>query len=203
MQRWLPIGTLLVLAVGAAVLLMRPGPVDATASHGPTADRARKAQRPQLAATPPSAPRLSATVGNTEGDGSPELTRPEGEPGRPAPPRTVDAPEERKGPEDAVSAWPATAQGIQGAVREVVGEIRDCYHSALDEVPDLQGDLKIRMVIDEEAGVGRISEVGVTAGLLEDAPMEDCVLDALEVLQFDPPSEGRLEVTYPFRFRLE
>ncbi len=118
----------------------------------------------------------------------------------PEPKQVLNEREPGEPPPPGITVWPATRDGIDGAIFEVLADIRGCYQEALAEVPGLQGDLKIRFAIEDQDGEGRIVEVGVASGALEDVPMEDCVLDVFEVLQFDPPEGGSMEVNYPLKF---
>lgn len=104
------------------------------------------------------------------------------------------------------SVWPLSKDGIDGSIREVLPDIRDCYQDALSDVPDLEGGFKVHFVVEDEDGLGQVVEVGIrdmkseVVPELMDGPMEDCVLDVFETLQFDPPEGGRTSISYPFSF---
>ena len=99
-----------------------------------------------------------------------------------------------------ISVWPISKEGIQGAVEEVAPAVEACYEDALDEVPDLAGELVVTFEIVEEDGVGQVWTVDLAEDSLDDGPVSDCVLKAMNRLQFDAPDGGSLDVTYPFRF---
>jgi hypothetical protein len=98
------------------------------------------------------------------------------------------------------TVWPATADGIVGAIKEAQAGMQRCYEVALEEVPGLSGRLALRFVLGEEDGVGRILEVGITDDEVQDGPLEECVLDVVQALEFDPPEGGKLTVKYPLVF---
>jgi hypothetical protein len=100
------------------------------------------------------------------------------------------------------SVWPPTKEGIDGAMREVLHDIRRCYQLALEEFPDLEGSFVAEFVITDEDGLGVVTAASVLrASTIEDEPMEDCVFDVLHSLAFDPPEDGgSMTVTYPFKF---
>jgi len=99
-----------------------------------------------------------------------------------------------------ISVWPLNRDGIQGAVDEVLPRLQGCYDEALEEVPDLEGQLTVAFTVVAEDGIGQVWAARIEDDRLDDGPVADCVLDAMEALQFDPPDEGELVVTYPFRF---
>ena len=102
-----------------------------------------------------------------------------------------------------VSVWPLSKEGIRGAVEEVLPHVRACYDQALTEVPDLEGKLVVSFRIVDEDGLGQVWEAGIDDDRLDDGPVADCVLDAMEALQFDAPPDGELSVTYPIVFAQE
>ena len=100
-----------------------------------------------------------------------------------------------------VTVWPISRAGIDGAVREVMPDILGCYQEALADVPDLDGRLVVGFTIADSDGLGRVRAVEIDEGDLVDGPMEDCLLDVMSVLQFDPPEDGgEVAIHYPFLF---
>ena len=90
---------------------------------------------------------------------------------------------------------------IDEGIRDVMPEIRACYQEALAAVPDLAGQLRIKFTIEEEEGSGWVKEVSVPDADFDDVPMEDCVMDVVESVAFDPPEGGGVViVSYPFVF---
>ncbi len=89
---------------------------------------------------------------------------------------------------------------------EALPKIRACYDRALEVDPDIEGKLVVAFAIgttDTAAGVGQVTRAGIADGSMEQTAMDDCLLDAMEDLQFDPPADGELEVNYPFMFSVE
>lgn len=187
------------LAVGVAWLLLGssdPEPTEgqlssqrAKAPVVPVAPK-RVALRPQVDAQPP--------VPEVETDADDADDADDAVAAAPSPEEPDEGEEDLPIPEG-VSVWPVSKDGIDGAVGEVITDIRQCYQTALSEVPDLAGDLLVQFTIGSTDGIGKVIEVGIPDGDLVDGPMEDCVLDVMSVLQFDPPAEDTV-VTYPFRF---
>lgn len=104
------------------------------------------------------------------------------------------------------SAWPTTAEGIQGAVREATPELKLCYQSWLKVQPDLAGRMVVAFTIGpdpEDPGLARVTQVGVQESTVNNAFFSGCALDAMENLVFDPPAGGTVTVSYPFVFSTE
>jgi hypothetical protein len=105
---------------------------------------------------------------------------------------------------DPGTPWPIDADGINGAIRERLGEIKECYDSWLQLDPDLQGKVVVGFVIAEQQDLGAIRETTVvesTAG--DNTFFEGCVLNVMSDLQFEPPEDGEVTVNYPFMFSSE
>lgn len=104
------------------------------------------------------------------------------------------------------SVWPLTKEGIDGGIKEVVGDILGCYQAALEEYPDLDGGFTVHFTVDDSDGTGKVVELEITDSdneaipALVDAPMEDCVMDHIGSLEFDAPTDGPSTVAYPFLF---
>jgi hypothetical protein len=98
---------------------------------------------------------------------------------------------------------------IRGAVAEVIPEIRDCYEAVLKGAPTLEGTLNVSFSILGEPDVaGMIDGIAVDESSDEamrgNAPLTQCVIDALSSLEFPPPKNGgKVEVRYPFRFEVD
>lgn len=124
------------------------------------------------------------------------------EEGPPTEPEAVAAPEAPV----TGSVWPISKDGIDGAIREIMHDIRGCYQDALADLPELEGGFKVRFTVEDVDGLGEVTAVEIrdmkssTHPELVDGPMEDCVLDLFETLQFDVPEAGQTQVSYPFVF---
>lgn len=101
-----------------------------------------------------------------------------------------------------LTAWPVDKGGIKGAMTEMSPEFHRCYQENLDDVPGLQGRMEVSFVVEEMDGIGQVVEVDIDHSAVDDGPLEDCVMDAMEQLQFDAPAEA-LTVRWPFMFRAE
>lgn len=98
-----------------------------------------------------------------------------------------------------ISVWPATVEGVRGAILEITPGIQRCYQDALLEVPDLSGRIAVAFTVEAVDGVGRMVESRIDDDTLRDGPMSDCVARSVQALQFDPPDD-RMSVTWPFVF---
>ena len=104
---------------------------------------------------------------------------------------------------DPADPWPADYDGINGAIGESLGDIRECYDQWLNLVPDLEGKVVVRFVIEGEDGGGVVTETEVAEATTdENTFFEGCVLNVMSDLTFEDP-EGAVTVNYPFVFRSE
>lgn len=112
--------------------------------------------------------------------------------------------------EDAEAERPAEAFGSldKDYIREVVTEdllpiAVECYDSALQDDPELGGDLMLQFSIVGDASVGGIvEEVSLAEGsTLQHPGLAECMTESTASLLFDPPEDGgKVVVTYPFKF---
>ncbi len=89
---------------------------------------------------------------------------------------------------------------------EALPKIKGCYERALKIDPEIAGEIVVAFTIgtaDTASGVGQVTSVGIADATVEQTTMDDCLLDAMEDLQFDPPADGEMEVNYPFLFSVE
>jgi hypothetical protein len=115
------------------------------------------------------------------------------------PPQAV---EETGYPEDNQSVWPVTMAGIDGAIGEVMPEIRSCYESWLLDYPDLKGRIKVKFTVVDEDGIGQVQKVEPT-NTLGAAPFTACVANLMANLQFDSPGDSSpVIIHYPFHFQI-
>ena len=93
---------------------------------------------------------------------------------------------------------------IDDGIRDFMPDIRECYKEALKEVPDLAGRLMVKFTIKGQEAVGRVINVSIKDSDVDDVPMEECLMDVVESIDFDPPKGGGLViVSYPFVFASE
>ncbi len=116
------------------------------------------------------------------------------------------SPDEGDEPMPEPTVWPASGEGIQGAMAEALPKIRRCYDQALLEDPGIAGKIVVAFTIgttDTASGLGQVVSAGIADATIEQTTMDDCLLDAMDELQFDPPVDGELAVNYPFMFSVE
>lgn len=76
--------------------------------------------------------------------------------------------------------------------------IRTCYQRALDEKPDLAGELAIKFAISKD---GSVFNVEVKRTSMNDAEFESCVVREFQAMVFPEPWNGGIViVSYPFIF---
>ncbi|MFH1464306.1 MAG: AgmX/PglI C-terminal domain-containing protein [Pseudomonadota bacterium] len=101
------------------------------------------------------------------------------------------------------TVWPASADGIHGAMREALPGIRRCYEQALAQDPSIAGKITVVFTVgttDTAPGLGQVLSAGIQEATIQQTTMDGCLLEAMEALQFDPPVDGDMEVVYPFTF---
>ncbi|MBU0554305.1 AgmX/PglI C-terminal domain-containing protein [Myxococcota bacterium] len=98
--------------------------------------------------------------------------------------------------------WSTDVEGIRGAMRESIPEIKACYEAWVKAYPEMEGRLIASFTIsaDPEEDRGLVSEVAILDSELKHKMMEGCVLDVVSELRFVAPSGGPLTVRYPFNF---
>lgn len=156
--------------------------------------RAKRAQPPAPAATPPKvevpskpAPPAEETV-NLE-----ELIPPK--------------PQEKRETERTVQkTTPVTTQ--QGSIdtkkvneiiqNQYMGRIRLCYATALEQNPNLAGDVVIRFTIGLE---GKVIGADVASSTLPDANAVDCIRRRFLTMEFPAPSGGPVTINYRLSFK--
>jgi len=217
MKRPLLILFLAFAAVITAVVLLRPSPNGDGPTPSTALDRGAHAPNPARTDGTPTGAQDHATPDggspSTPGSPTPQGTQPTATPTDPAPLEPVagsseptpDA-EPLEDPDAEPTVWPASGEGIRGAMDEALPKIRECYERALVGDPNIAGKIVVAFAIgttDTAAGVGQVTRAGIADATVEQTTMDDCLLDAMEDLQFDPPSDGEMEVNYPFMFSME
>ena len=111
--------------------------------------------------------------------------------------------EENEG--DRPKIWGIDKDGIQGAVRSAIPEIRECYEAWLNLNPSLQGKLTVSFKIEsseDNDASATVVDAKVKEGGVGNQFLDGCVVASLGSLQFDPPADGgTMNVTYPFTFK--
>ena len=163
---------------------------------GGTATPAPTAAQPTAPASDP-APAAASAPAAPAGDG----WEGEGEAkGNAAPPAA--APESK--PVPAGSKQPEETRTVEVITKVIKGhraEIRQqCYEPARKDLPSLQGDMVIHLVIDP-AGKVKTAELNLERSTLKATAVVDCATKLLKGIDFPPSSRGlETVVNYPFNF---
>ncbi|MFO0611601.1 MAG: TonB family protein [Polyangiaceae bacterium] len=94
-------------------------------------------------------------------------------------------------------AKPDEGKNARTHMRSRFGELRACYEAALARNPRIQGELALRVEVDPNGAVGRVTFANASA---PDPDFQDCTLRVVQGVQFDPPVNGSLVFTYPLSF---
>jgi TonB family protein len=86
---------------------------------------------------------------------------------------------------------------IRRHIRQHRNAIRHCYQRELVGRPDLAGRVAVRFVIGQD---GTVVNSGVASSTIESATVGQCVARAISRVNFPPPGQGVVIVTYPFTF---
>ena len=86
---------------------------------------------------------------------------------------------------------------VRRIVRQNFGRFRLCYESGLRLDPTLDGDVRVRFIIETDGAVGTVSDAGST---LPDAGVVSCIQHAFGLLAFPEPQSGAVSVVYSFSF---
>jgi hypothetical protein len=100
--------------------------------------------------------------------------------------------------------FPLSKEGINDAIRERLGEIRDCYQAWLEVDPELAGKVVVKFHVREnDEGYGEVYEALTQEGTdTNNDFFEGCVVNVMSELRFEPPADGgMMTVSYPFMFK--
>lgn len=190
----------ILLAVVVGFMAMRQPPLEADESDGSAPESDRRSD-----ATPPSAaPPGPAPTSNAEPPPNPAHTE-DAAVGDTAADDTAALANERRG--EAVpqrSIWPASREGIQGAVAESIPGVLDCYDGWLEQNPDLSGRIEVRFEItpsEDPDELARITAAEIADSTVGHTFMEGCVLSVMEELRFE--TDEAVAISYPFIFKNE
>jgi hypothetical protein len=89
---------------------------------------------------------------------------------------------------------------IDGAVKEELPKIRDCYENHVKGVsPKPTGSVQTRFTVGPD---GKVSKVEILGSELKNEKIEGCLAEALKGLSLPPPAGGgTVRVDYPFAFQ--
>ncbi len=82
-------------------------------------------------------------------------------------------------------------EAVRKVLKEQLSSIRLCYQKALEKQPDIQGGMTLQVVIDSK---GRVAKVSLVSSKLNDAHLEQCIVQKIKELTFSPP-QGTPRVT--------
>lgn len=125
---------------------------------------------------------LAARAPETQGAGPPTPASTRQSPPQPTAPHSLDR------------------DGIRGAIHEKLPELQDCYDAWLQQHPGLGGTLKLSFQITEADGGGVVQNIAIIDGGVGHLAFEGCVANVFDGLDFEPPQNGAMNVTYPLVF---
>lgn len=99
--------------------------------------------------------------------------------------------------------WPLDRHGLQGAVREAIPQLRECYDAWAKQNPQLGGRVTVTFTIKPVEGEegAKVTSARVADQGLGHLLMEGCIVQVFEDLRFERPADGQpLNVTYPLEF---
>ena len=106
-------------------------------------------------------------------------------------------------PDDMVYA--TTPEGIDDAMKAFLSNIRTCYQVARKNDPEMEGRITFAFQISKNndpnnSDIAKISDVEVLDTEVDSEEVENCIMDNLDELWFDPPEGEPVQVRYPFLF---
>ena len=106
-------------------------------------------------------------------------------------------------PDDMV--YDTTREGIDDAMKAFLPNIRRCYQVARKSNPEMEGRITFAFQISENddpdnMDIAKVSEVEIFDAEVDSEEMENCIMDNLDELWFDPPEGDPVQVRYPFMF---
>ena len=100
---------------------------------------------------------------------------------------------------------PLSRKYIKDAIAEqLVPVARECYESALEDEPELEGKLVVEFMIVGAEEVGGIVESALISpsSTLHNPFLSDCMRESVMAVTFEPPEDGgQVKVSYPFVFQ--
>jgi hypothetical protein len=93
-----------------------------------------------------------------------------------------------------------TLEVIQKLIKDHRPAVRECYDKARKELPSLQGDMVIHLVLDP-AGKVKVIELNQERSNLKSPAVVNCAIDVIKHIDFPPSSRGlETVVNYPYNF---
>jgi hypothetical protein len=89
---------------------------------------------------------------------------------------------------------------IDKTIRKHLGKIKYCYEKQLTAYPNLEGMLKVDFVYGRN---GLVQEAKIRETTLNNEEMQNCILKIIIDTKFPPVNEDKVEIIYPFTFKLK
>ena len=101
--------------------------------------------------------------------------------------------------------YSTSKEGIESAMKIFLPNMRKCYDQVRAEYPDIEGRIVLSFQISknddpENIDIAKIEEVEILETELDYEEMDNCVMDTIDNLWFEPPEDGKIFVRYPFVF---
>lgn len=168
-------------------------------------ERARSATRPPASApTPdPTAPEARPPRRTEAEPDDDDAVDPEASPDDTADP---DVDDDDLDEDDLRTIWSVDREGFDGAVREALPELRECYQEWLKVDPDIDGRVIFKFAVDvpldgeaaeDGTPLAAITELRIEDSTVGHPMMESCAMNVFSDLWFSPPEDGTVWVSYP------
>jgi len=101
--------------------------------------------------------------------------------------------------------YSTSKEGIDGAMKIFLPNMRKCYDQTRAKYPDIEGRVTLSFQISknddpENMDIAKIEEVEILETDLDYEEMDNCIMDTIDNLWFAPPEDGTIFVRYPFVF---
>lgn len=104
-------------------------------------------------------------------------------------------------PAASVEAKSTATRRLQRVIKAAIPEVRACYNAGLERAHggrDPQG----RFVVQWNVGpLGEVYRPRIKEGSFPDPEVQRCVLRRVRALRFEPPINGWLGISYPFKLK--
>ena len=215
MRRHLPLIIIAAIVLAGAVFYLV---VDPDLSARPDAHQEQEVDLSQVRIERASASGGEGGAGDAEGetnrsagdepgaDGAPSApgSSPQGEGPRPDPQGVAEAAAAASGRGTPGGQPSASEADIRESIDRVKPLVKGCYETLLDEFPEAEGRVVVRMKVRNIEGIGEVELVQIGEGTeLFDEKMHGCLGQAMELVTF--PIDGlegdEVVVTYPYQFQ--
>jgi hypothetical protein len=91
-------------------------------------------------------------------------------------------------------------ESVRQVIHDRLPEIRACYEKEFKKKPNLRGTVIARFMIAESGAVGTVD---MSSSKLPSPQAVECIGQVFSSMQFPPPSNGMLLITYPIDLQPE